>query len=124
MQPSLGAGEARRVDNGHLVEWSDSCSISATAGSGSIVGSMTSGEGMMLLVRGPGRVWVQSHKASAHGSQGNHERGGRRRGGGGGGGGVQIDGVLGSVIGGLFGLVFFLLFFGAFAYIGGAVCTS
>ena len=32
------------MDNGHLVAWSDSCSVTATAGTGSIVGSMTSGE--------------------------------------------------------------------------------
>ena len=32
------------MDNGHLVAWSDSCSVTATAGTGSIVGSVTSGE--------------------------------------------------------------------------------
>ena len=35
-----------------------------------MLGSLTSGEGVMLLVRGPGSVWVQSHKAGAHGSRG------------------------------------------------------
>jgi len=38
MEHVLGAGEARRVDNGHLVAWTDKCAISATAGSGSILG--------------------------------------------------------------------------------------
>jgi len=39
---------------------------------------LTSGEGVMLLVRGPGRVWVQSHKAGAHGSRGAEGGRGRR----------------------------------------------
>ena len=32
-----------------------------------MVGSLTSGEGVLLLVRGPGTVWVQTHKSGAHG---------------------------------------------------------
>ena len=37
MEHVLGPGEARRVDNGHLVAWTDHCAISPTAGSSSIV---------------------------------------------------------------------------------------
>jgi len=117
MEHALGSGEARRVDNGHLVAWSDSCSISASAGSGSILGSLTSGEGVMLLVRGPGTVWVQSHKSTSHGSRSgssssSHGRRGGRRGN-----GVQVDGVVGTCIGLLFTLLFVSLFVGGFGYL-------
>ena len=73
----------------------------------------------MLLVRGPGRVWVQSHKATPHGSGGNGDArgGGGRRRRGGGGGGVQIDGLLGNCVGALFAVVFFALFFGTLSYV-------
>jgi uncharacterized protein (TIGR00266 family) len=61
----LREGEERAVDNGHLVAWSTSCTYRtglANSGSGGILNSMTSGEGLMCFFQGPGTIYLQSHK--------------------------------------------------------------
>jgi uncharacterized protein (TIGR00266 family) len=87
----LEPGETRAVDNGHLVAWSESMEYSMrfAGGSrgGSVVSSMfssaASGEGLMCFFRGPGELWLSSHKLSEADGGG----GGAKGGGGGGGGG-------------------------------------
>lgn len=116
MTHCLGVNEARRVDNGHLVAWTDSCAVNATAGTGDVLGSLTSGEGVMLLVRGPGRVWVQSHKMGRHGS-GHQGKVARYRRHGGGGGPVPFF-AIGNCVGCLITVGFFIVFFGTFAFFG------
>jgi len=61
---TLLQGETRRVDNGHLVAWTTSTRqrmVLASLRSG-MMGSLTSGEGLMVEFEGPGIVYVQSHK--------------------------------------------------------------
>ena len=97
----LHAGEERAVDNGHLVGWSERMPYEMRlASSGrnrglfsSMFASTASGEGLMCFFRGPGTLWLQTHKpgeeAGGGGDGGNAggggRRGGNRRGGGGGG---------------------------------------
>jgi uncharacterized protein (AIM24 family) len=57
-------GETRKVDNGHLLAWTTSTQqrmVLASRRSG-MMGSLTSGEGLMVEFSGPGIVYVQSHK--------------------------------------------------------------
>ena len=62
--------EIRVVDNGHLVAWTGQMRYTTGLASGgtstldSIVGSYTSGEGLMCYFRGPGTLYIQSHKPS------------------------------------------------------------
>jgi uncharacterized protein (TIGR00266 family) len=63
----LQEGEERAVDNGHLVAWSANLTYRTALASGrsggrGIVDSMTSGEGLMCFFRGPGTIYLQSHK--------------------------------------------------------------
>ncbi|CAK9069900.1 Uncharacterized protein M6_Spy0233 [Durusdinium trenchii] len=64
----LQAGEARVVDNGHLVAWGDAVSYTVGMASNSLFGTVASGEGLMCTFVGPGPVWIQTHKPT--GSQG------------------------------------------------------
>ena len=59
----LQPGECREVDNGHLVAWGESVSYSIGMASTSILGSIASGEGLLCTFRGPGPVWIQTHKS-------------------------------------------------------------
>lgn len=57
----LQAGETRAVDNGHIVAWTASMQYKVEmANSGSIMTSLTSGEGLMCFFQGPGQLYVQS----------------------------------------------------------------
>ena len=64
----LRRGESRAVDNGHLVAWDAGLEYDvrmAAQRSGFLssgVASAASGEGLMCFFRGPGRVWLQTHK--------------------------------------------------------------
>ena len=81
---TLATGEQRCVDNGHIVAWSSNMktSMRLASGRGGILGSMTSGEGLMCLFEGPGTVYVQSHKPSTgpEGARGTRNGGGRSTG--------------------------------------------
>ena len=74
----------RCVDNGHIVAWSGSMktTMRLASGRGGILGSMTSGEGLMCLFEGPGTVYVQSHKPNIgpDGARGTRNGGGRSTG--------------------------------------------
>mmetsp|Transcript_18164 Transcript_18164/g.29486 ORF Transcript_18164/g.29486 Transcript_18164/m.29486 type:complete len:292 (-) Transcript_18164:2491-3366(-) len=59
---NLGPGEVRSVDNGHLVAWSSDMEYSIGLATQSLFSSITSGEGLMCHFRGPGTLYLQSHK--------------------------------------------------------------
>uniref|UniRef100_A0A7S3P8V1 Altered inheritance of mitochondria protein 24, mitochondrial n=1 Tax=Amphora coffeiformis TaxID=265554 RepID=A0A7S3P8V1_9STRA len=64
----LERGETRAVDNGHLVAWTSGMHYTTGLASrgagtfGNIMGSLTSGEGLMCYFQGPGILYIQSHK--------------------------------------------------------------
>ena len=59
----LKEGEIRAVDNGNLVAWSaDMAYRVGQANRGGFIASMTSGEGLMCHFRGPGTIYLQSHR--------------------------------------------------------------
>jgi len=68
VQYSLRAGESRAVDNGHLVAWDAAMPYELRLAAqrrswlGSVLHSAGSGEGLMCVFRGPGRLWLQTHK--------------------------------------------------------------
>ena len=49
------------MDNGHVVAWSESMYYKVGLATRSWLGSLTSGEGLMVHFEGPGVVYVQSH---------------------------------------------------------------
>jgi uncharacterized protein (TIGR00266 family) len=61
----LSKGEHRIVDNGHLIGWTSNMTYRVGKATSSLVGTFTSGEGLMLHFYGPesgtGTVYVQSH---------------------------------------------------------------
>jgi len=61
---TLGPGESIIVDSGHLVAYDDTLSLQART-AGGFVTSMKSGEGFIVQVTGPGRIWSQSRNPSA-----------------------------------------------------------
>jgi uncharacterized protein (TIGR00266 family) len=58
-QRDLAPGQELVVDSGHLVAYSPEVSLKAGLANG-LFGSFFSGEGIVLRLRGPGRVWLQS----------------------------------------------------------------
>ena len=121
----LHAGETRAVDNGHLVGWSESMHYEmrmAASGGGnrgrsllsSVYASAASGEGLMCFFRGPGTLWIQTHKPPPP-DEGDGKGGGggskRARGGRGGG------GLLGLLFGSCAGCCVLLLIIAALASI-------
>jgi uncharacterized protein (TIGR00266 family) len=80
----LAQGETRAVDNGHLVCWSAAMPYEMRMAGGSqcssvlsrMASSAASGEGLMCFFRGPGTLWLQTHKPSVADASGN---GGARR---------------------------------------------
>jgi len=57
----LAENEHRLVDNGHLIGWSANMKYHIGKATSSLVGTLTSGEGIMLHFTGPGTLYVQSH---------------------------------------------------------------
>lgn len=57
------------IDTGHLVAFEDTLDYEITKATGSLVGSFLSGEGLVMRVRGKGRLLVQSHDAGSLGRQ-------------------------------------------------------
>ncbi len=60
----LAPGETFTVDSGHLVAYDDSIAMKTRTASG-IMTSAKSGEGLVVDMTGPGRVWSQSRNPSA-----------------------------------------------------------
>jgi len=66
----LAPGETRAVDNGHLLAWDESMAYEMKMAGGAqgdsfhsvIFNSAASGEGLMCYFRGPGSLWLQTHK--------------------------------------------------------------
>lgn len=81
---SLGPGQTRMVDNGHLVAWTGSMKYTMKLASrkAGIFGSLTSGEGLHCEFEGPGFLYIQSHKPNRRNND--DQRGGARGDGGGG----------------------------------------
>lgn len=61
---NLQAGEGFTVDSGHLVAYDDGIGMQTRTVSG-LMTSMKSGEGMVVDMTGPGRVWTQSRNPGA-----------------------------------------------------------
>lgn len=70
LQFNLAPGETRAVDNGHLVAWDESMAYEMKMAGGvqgdsfhsKLFKSAASGEGLMCYFRGPGSLWLQTHK--------------------------------------------------------------
>ncbi len=60
----LQAGEMFTVDSGHLVAYDDGIGMTTRTVSG-LMTSMKSGEGIVVDMTGPGRVWTQSRNPGA-----------------------------------------------------------
>lgn len=60
----LQAGEMFTVDSGHLVAYDDAIGMKLRT-AGGIMTSAKSGEGLVVDMTGPGRVWTQSRNPSA-----------------------------------------------------------
>lgn len=56
---TLAAGESFTVDSGHLVAYDDGVGMVAKT-AGGFMNAMKSGEGFVVEMTGPGRVWTQS----------------------------------------------------------------
>eukprot|EP01137_Pigoraptor_chileana_P007292 Opistho-2@52687 len=63
----LGPGQARVVDNGHVVAWTAGMTYNIEMASHGILNSMTSGEGLVCRFVGPGEVYVQSRSSESLG---------------------------------------------------------
>lgn len=64
---SLAAGETMVVDNAHLVAWSGSISYEVVRASKRIIDTLTSGEGLVCNVKGPGEMYIQSRNKGSFG---------------------------------------------------------
>jgi len=86
VQYSLLAGETRAVDNGHIVAWDAAMTYDVRMAAqrrgwlGSAMHSAGSGEGLMCVFRGPGRLWLQTHKMPEPAPRDGARAGGRRQG--------------------------------------------
>jgi uncharacterized protein (TIGR00266 family) len=60
----LQPGQGFTVDSGHLVAYNDGISMKTRTVSG-VMNSMKSGEGLVIDITGPGRVWTQSRNPNA-----------------------------------------------------------
>jgi uncharacterized protein (TIGR00266 family) len=65
---TLGSGEMMVVDNAHLVAWSGSVRYEVTRASKGILDTLTSGEGLVCNVFGPGEMYIQSRNKGSFGS--------------------------------------------------------
>ena len=65
---SLAQGEMMVVDNAHLVAWSGTVSYEVTRASKGILDTLTSGEGLVCNVRGPGEMYIQSRNKGSFGN--------------------------------------------------------
>lgn len=65
---SLAPGEMMVVDNAHLVAWSGTISYEVVRASKGFIDSLTSGEGLVCNVRGPGDMYIQSRNKGSFGA--------------------------------------------------------
>ncbi len=65
---SLQPGQTYIVDNSHLVAWSGTVTYEVQKASSGWFSSVTSGEGLVCHVRGPGDVFFQSRNAPSFGA--------------------------------------------------------
>lgn len=64
---TLGAGESIIVDNTHLVAWNTTVSYEMSKASSGLINSLTSGEGLVCYVSGPGEMYIQSRNTAGFG---------------------------------------------------------
>lgn len=65
---TLAQGETMVVDNAHLVAWSGSVSYEVVRASKGFIDTLTSGEGLVCNVKGPGDMYIQSRNKGSFGS--------------------------------------------------------
>jgi len=65
---TLAPNEMMVVDNAHLVAWSGSVSYEVVRASKGIMDTLTSGEGLVCNVRGPGEMYIQSRNKGSFGT--------------------------------------------------------
>lgn len=65
---TLAAGEMMVVDNAHLVAWSGTVSYEVVRASKGFIDSLTSGEGLVCNVRGPGDMYIQTRNKGSFAS--------------------------------------------------------
>lgn len=65
---SLASGESMMVDNAHLVAWSGTISYEMRKASAGLLSTITSGEGWVCYVNGPGEMYIQSRNTSGFGA--------------------------------------------------------
>lgn len=58
----LQAGQSYIIDTGHLVAFEDGMGYQLQKAAKSLLGSFTSGEGIVAVMSGPGRVLMQTHQ--------------------------------------------------------------
>ena len=56
----LQQGQGFTVDSGHLVAYDDTINVQVRKAAGGLMGTLKSGEGMVMDFQGPGRVVTQS----------------------------------------------------------------
>lgn len=64
---TLAQNETMVVDNAHLVAWSGSVSYEVVRASKGIINTLTSGEGLVCNVKGPGEMYIQSRNKDSFG---------------------------------------------------------
>ena len=60
----LGPDDWMTIDSGHIVAYDDGLGMQAVT-AGGFMNAMKSGEGFVVIVRGPGRMWTQTRNPSA-----------------------------------------------------------
>lgn len=65
---TLAPNEMMVVDNAHLVAWSGTVSYEVVRASKGIIDTLTSGEGLVCNVRGPGEMYIQTRNKSSFGN--------------------------------------------------------
>ena len=64
---ALAPGQHYVVDNGHLVAWSNTVQYEVTKAASGWISSVTSGEGFVCHVRGPGDIYIQTRNPTGFG---------------------------------------------------------
>lgn len=59
----LQPGQAYVIDSGHIVAFEEGMRYQVRKATRSLMGALTSGEGVVCVFEGPGRIWMQTHQA-------------------------------------------------------------
>jgi len=59
-EKTLGPGEPYIVDSGHMVAFTDGMHYGIKTAARGLFSSLTSGEGLVVMFSGPGKVWIQT----------------------------------------------------------------